>query len=132
MPITDLFLRPLAAGFLTGKFVRNDVAGTRFDPASPVGNIMQKMFSGDQLIEAMNKFDAAVQEKGLTSQEVALRWLMNHSPLGDGDGVILSASRIDQIHATVGLTKKGPLEEDVLVLVEQLWQDVKSLREDIL
>ncbi|KAK7188969.1 putative aldo/keto reductase [Paraphaeosphaeria sporulosa] len=39
--------QPLAAGFLTGKFVNNDYAGTRFDAASPVGNVMQKMFSGD-------------------------------------------------------------------------------------
>ncbi|KAF2448661.1 aflatoxin B1 aldehyde reductase-like protein [Karstenula rhodostoma CBS 690.94] len=124
--------QPLAAGFLTGKFVNNDYTGTRFDPASPVGNIMQKMFSGDQLIVAMKKFEAAVQEKGLTSREVAIRWLMHHSVLNDEDGIILGASRIEQVHETIALTKKGPLEDVILVLAEELWLDMKSLRGEIL
>ncbi|KAF9737400.1 hypothetical protein PMIN03_000913 [Paraphaeosphaeria minitans] len=123
--------QPLAAGFLTGKFANNDYTGTRFDPASPVGNVMQKMFSGDQLMMAVKKFDAAVQEKGLTSPEVAIRWLMHHSVLDDEDGIVLGASRIVQVYATVALTKKGPLEDEVLALAEELWQDVKSLRGEI-
>jgi aflatoxin B1 aldehyde reductase len=106
--------------------------GTRFDPSSPVGNVMQKMFSGDELTVAMKKFDAAVQQKGLTSPEVAIRWLMHHSVLNDEDGVILGASRIEQVHDTVALTKKGPLDDDVLALAEEFWQDVKDLRGEIL
>ena len=43
--------------------------------------MVQKMFSDDQLIDAMRKFDTAVKEKGLTSAEVALRWVMHHSAL---------------------------------------------------
>ncbi|KAJ4346715.1 uncharacterized protein N0V89_010647 [Didymosphaeria variabile] len=124
--------QPLAAGFLTGKFVNNDYTGTRFDTSSPVGSVMQKMFSGDQLMVAMKKFDAAVQAEGLTSPEVAIRWLIHHSVLGDDDGIILGASRIEQVHDTVALTRKGPLEGNVLALAEELWQDVKSLRSEIL
>ncbi|KAJ4293576.1 hypothetical protein N0V90_008859 [Kalmusia sp. IMI 367209] len=124
--------QPLAAGFLTGKFVNNDYTGTRFDPNSPVGSVMQKMFSGDELMAAMKRFDAAVKEKGLTSVEVALRWLMHHAALTEDDGVILGASRIQQVHDTVAMCRKGPLEDDVLALTEALWYDVKGLRGEIL
>ncbi|KAL1596988.1 hypothetical protein SLS60_008570 [Paraconiothyrium brasiliense] len=128
----DRTSRPLAAGFLTGKFVNNDYTGTRFDASSPVGSVMQKMFSGDQLMVAMKKFDVAVRAEGLTPPEVAIRWLMHHSVLGDEDGIILGASRIEQVHDTVALTKKGPLKGNVLALAEELWHDVKSLRSEII
>ena len=124
--------RPLAAGFLTGKFVNNDYTGTRFDPTSPIGIVMQKMFSGDQLMAAMKEFDAAVKERGLTSVEVALRWLMHHAALTEDDGVILGASHIQQIHDTVAMCRKGPLRDDILALAEELWYNVKELRGEIL
>lgn len=129
---TDDKYRPLAAGFLTGKFINNDTTGTRFDPNGPIGPIIQKMFSGDQLMDAMREFDTAVKQKGLTSPEVAIRWLMHHSALTEDDSVVLGASQIHQIQDTVALTRKGPLPDDVLVLTEELWDSVRELREDII
>ena len=93
---------------------------------------MNKMFSGDQLVDAMKKFDVAVKEKGLSSPEVAIRWLMHHSALTKDDSIILGASRIEQIRDTVALTQKGPLTDDILVLTEELWNGVKDLRGDII
>ena len=94
--------------------------------------MVQKMFSDDQLIDAMRKFDTAVKEKGLTSAEVALRWVMHHSALTEDDSIILGASRIEQIKETVALTRKGPLTDDVLALAEELWDSVRDLRGDII
>ena len=90
------------------------------------------MFSGDQLMNAMREFDTTVKQKGLTSPEVAIRWLMHHSALTEGDSIILGASQIQQIRNTVALTRKGPLTDDVLALTEELWDSVRELREDII
>lgn len=44
---------------------------------------------------AMLRFCDACEKAGMTSTEVSLRWLMHHSELGDGDALILGASRYD-------------------------------------
>lgn len=124
--------RPLAAGFLTGRFVNDEAAGTRFDPDGPLGHVMRKMFSGDRLVDGMRRFDAAVRERGFSSPEVAIRWLMHHSALTGEDSVILGASRIEQIHETVGFTQKGPLPDDVVAMAEELWKSVEDLRGDVI
>ncbi|KUI53260.1 Aflatoxin B1 aldehyde reductase member 2 [Cytospora mali] len=75
----------LAAGFLTGKLVNNEHADTRLSDSNPLGKIVQ------------HRFDAAVKAEGLTPTEVALRWVGYHSALGDGDAIILGASKTAQI-----------------------------------
>jgi len=90
------------------------------------------MFSGDELISAMKKFDAAIKEKGLSSKEIAMRWLIHHSVLSDGDGIIIGASQIEQVRDTVAMCRMGPLEQDVLRLTDELWEDVKGIRANIL
>ncbi|KAI1367953.1 putative oxidoreductase [Xylaria arbuscula] len=122
----------LAAGFLTGKLVNNEHAGTRFGDDHPLGAIARKMFGGEDLLAGMKKFDKDVKALGLTPLEVAARWITHHSALGDNDGVLLGASRCDQIVDTVGIIRKGPLPDAVLPLVEELWDAVKETRAPIL
>lgn len=93
--------RSVAAGFLTGKAARG---------------------------AAVTRFDAAARERGAAPLEVAMRWIVHHSALGDGDGVIIGASRTSQVVETVGLARKGPLSDDLLELVDELWDAVKETR----
>ncbi|PKK54797.1 hypothetical protein CI102_314 [Trichoderma harzianum] len=60
----------------------------------------------------------------LTLQEAALRWIVNHSALGDGDGVIVGAKRIDQLESNVKDARAGPLPEHVRDTIEGLWSEV--------
>lgn len=124
--------RPLAAGFLTGSAVNNEVAGTRFAKDNPLGNIMQSIFSANGIHAAMLKFDAAVKSKSLTPLEVAVRWIVHHSALKEGDGVILGASKTHQIQQTVAFIKKGPLPDEIITLTDELWGDVKESRGTVL
>ncbi|KAI0409327.1 putative oxidoreductase [Xylaria palmicola] len=124
--------QPLAAGFLTGKLVNNEHAGTRFGDDHPLGAIARKMFGGEDLLAAMKRFDESVKAHGLTPLEVAARWITHHSPLGGKDGVILGASKREQIVDTVSIIRKGPLPDAVLPLVEELWGAVKGTRAQIL
>ena len=120
--------RALAAGFLTGKAINNEQGGTRFADNNPLGKVMQKVFGAEGLRDAMKRFDAGVKAQGLTPIEVAIRWIAHHSALGDEDGIIIGASRTTQIRDTVALIKKGSLPENMLALVEQIWEDVKETR----
>ena len=56
---------------------------------------------------------------GLTVQEIALRWLQHHSRLLPTDGVILGASRKEQLEANVIDSEKGPLPDEVLAAVNR-------------
>ncbi|KAL8724054.1 MAG: hypothetical protein Q9181_007008 [Wetmoreana brouardii] len=124
--------RPLTAGFLSGKFVNNDHAGTRFADNNPLGKVTQKLFGAEYLQTAMKRFDADVKSYNLTLIEVAIRWIVHHSALGDEDGIIVGASKIEQICETLSVVEKGPLPEDVLKISDDLWEAVKESRAEII
>lgn len=92
---------------------------------------MRTRYGGDDLHGAMREFDVAVKAHELSSREVALRWLYHHSVLEDGDGILLGASKLSQIADNVECMSRGPLPEDVVSAVEQLWTSVEPSRSDI-
>lgn len=124
--------RPLAAGFLTGNLTQNNHTGTRFDDSNPLGKAAQRLFSAEDLHAAMSDFNEEAKTHGLKPGEIAIRWIMHHSALGDGDGVILGASKTEQVQETVAMIRKGPLPKPVVQIVEELWQKVAVSRGEIL
>ncbi|KAL6699468.1 hypothetical protein J3F84DRAFT_360907 [Trichoderma pleuroticola] len=62
----------------------------------------------------------------LTLQEAALRWIVNHSALGEGDGVIVGAKRLDQLESNVKDARAGPLPEHVRDTIEGLWLELDT------
>lgn len=124
--------RPLAAGFLTGKFINNEHAGTRFDDKNPLGNVAKKLYGAQDLHSAMKKFDVEVNSYSLTPIEVAIRWISHHSALRDDDGIIMGASKAEQIQELVYMIKKGPLPAEVLKMAEDLWSAVRESRGEII
>lgn len=123
--------RSLAAGFLTGKLINDEHAGTRFGDDHPYGPRIRQMFGGKDLRGAMKTFDAGVKAHGLSPTEVAYRWLAYHSVLREGDGIIIGASRLDQVTETVCVIRKGPLPDAVVALASELWEAVKRTRGDV-
>lgn len=61
----------------------------------------------------------------LALAEVALRWLVCHSKLREGDGVILGGSRTAQIERNKGVVGKGKLDEGLVECVEGVWVGVR-------
>ena len=80
----------------------------------------------------MKRFDGEVKAHNLTSTEVAIRWIAHHSALRDEDGIILGASKAEQIRETVNMITKGPLPGELLSLAENLWGVVKGSRSEII
>ncbi|KAH7029584.1 putative oxidoreductase [Microdochium trichocladiopsis] len=126
---------PLAAGFLTGNLLANNTAGTRFDSSTKIGPIITKIYSQEDLFKAMARFQEALKKHDMTPNEVAIRWVAHHSMLSNehGDGIIMGASRTEQAVQTMEYLEKGPIaEQDVLQLIEELWEGVKVVRGDML
>ena len=63
----------------------------------------------------------AAQQPAISLTEASLRWIMNHSTLGEGDGIIVGAKREEQFEASLQATKKGPLPETVVRAFEEAW-----------
>jgi aflatoxin B1 aldehyde reductase len=74
----------------------------------------------------MRKFCKACGERGMNSTEASLRWITFHSVLGEGDGIILGASSVNQLKGNVEMCKKGKLDENLLKLVKELRDTVKD------
>lgn len=124
--------RSVASGFLTGKAVSGQAEGTRFAANNPLGGAMQRVFGAQDLHAAVKKFDTETRANGSKPLEVAIRWIVHHSALGEEDGVILGASRTAQVVESVEMARKGPLTEDLLKLVDELWDSVKETRGSII
>ncbi|RWA12872.1 hypothetical protein EKO27_g2257 [Xylaria grammica] len=122
----------LAAGFLTGNFVNGQHAGTRMGDDNPLGKQIQKMYGSQDVLDAVKKFDTETRALGLTPLEVAVRWIFHHSKLTDDDCVLLGASKVEQIVENVAFIRKGPLPDNVLPLVEELWDGVKETRGEVI
>lgn len=55
-----------------------------------------------------------------------MRWLMFHSGLGAGDGVLVGGSRVEQIGGNLADVGKGGLPEEVVGMVERVWGVVRG------
>ena len=84
------------------------------------------MFDHPNIHAAMIKFINHCKKAGISSTEASLRWLMHHSVLREGDALILGATRVDQLTKSVDFCKKGPLDEDILNAMEELWDAAKE------
>lgn len=80
----------------------------------------------EEVHDAVRAFKKMCEEHRTTTTEASLRWLMYHSVLGDGDGIILGATRVDQLRGNVEACRKGRLPDEVLKAVELLWEDAKD------
>lgn len=118
---------PLAGGFLTGKVTfasdrTSELHRTRFHGDSTM-SWYTKTFDKPKMHEAIRRLKATCDAASppLSLQEAALRWLVHHSALQEGDGIILGAKRVEQLESNVADARKGPLEGAVLEAVEGLW-----------
>jgi len=83
-------------------------------------------FDKPEIHTAMLKFCARCEEHGINSTEASLRWIMYHSFLGEGDGIIVGATRVDQLKGNIEKCAKGPLGEALVKAAEELWDSVKG------
>ena len=124
--------QPLAAGFLTGRYKRNQTEfeeGTRFDPKQWVGRMTQGRYFNDSYFDALDVIQPVADKHGLTVAEIAMRWLEHHSQLKrqSGDAIIVGASSFKHLEENLADLEKGPLPEGVVMALEKAWLIAKPV-----
>lgn len=103
---------PLGGGFLTGKFTAGNAEGTRF--GGPLGQRHRGIYDRPDFHNKVNELKRIIEPLGISPTGAALRWLAYHSELGEEDGIILGASKIEQLQQNVKDIEQGPLPEGVV------------------
>ncbi|KAH7303056.1 putative aldo/keto reductase [Stachybotrys elegans] len=114
---------PHASGFLHGALTTGNVDGTRFSE----GNIMSmdaRRYDKNKYHDAIRFLDKSLEPHGITKTEIALRWLAFHSQLKPSDAIIFGSSKLAQVKENVAAINKGPLPQDILVALDDLWKIV--------
>ena len=116
---------PLAGGMLTGKH-------HHFEDAPEPGRFARLKSYRDRYwkhsyFDAVEEIRVVCEKEGITMVEAAYRWLVNHSKMEAGlnDGILLGASRQEQMEQNLAAAKKGPLPESVVAAMDEAWEMAK-------
>jgi aflatoxin B1 aldehyde reductase len=124
--------QPLAGGFLTGRYKRDQTefeAGSRFDPDKMQGALHRGRYWNDSYFDALDRLRTVADKHSLSIGEVAMRWIRYHSRLSQeyGDAIIIGASIVRHLEENLKDLEKGPLPDDVVEAVEIVWPLVKGV-----
>lgn len=116
---------PLAGGMLTGKHLH-------FEDAPEPGRFTRlesyrKRYWKQSYFEAVNDIRIACQTEGIPMAEAAYRWLAYHSYLdaSTNDGILLGASRLEQMTQNMAAVEKGELPQGILDAMDGAWEIAK-------
>ena len=92
------------------------------------GRAQRSPYTLQVLREAKAGIVAACDASGLDLSQATLRWMLNHSHLGEGDGLISGVGSLDQLQENMAAltAESGPLPGPVLAAFEHGWNRVVS------
>lgn len=116
---------PLAGGLLTGKHMQDEKleGDGRFARLKSYRDRYWKT----SYFDAVNEIKVACEKEGVPMVEAAYRWLINHSQMraSEGDGILLGASKIQQMEQNMACVDKGELPESILAAMNEAWEEAK-------
>mmetsp|Transcript_71274 Transcript_71274/g.149013 ORF Transcript_71274/g.149013 Transcript_71274/m.149013 type:complete len:381 (-) Transcript_71274:53-1195(-) len=138
---------PLAGGLLSGRYKTMEDMQTategRFaaehdsDFSTKVKAVMKMRYSKEGIFDGIAAIAKSIEEvnasnpggQALTMVDVALRWLLHHSYLSRGDGIIIGFSKVQQLEANLAAWQGGPLPEAIVEACDLAWQMAKPVAE---
>ena len=116
---------PLAGGLLTGKH-------HHFEDSPEPGRFARLKSYRDRYwknsyFDAIKEIRLACEKEGIVMVEAAYRWMVNHSCMKSelDDGILLGASRQEQMEQNLAAAKKGPLPESIIAAMDEAWEIAK-------
>ena len=116
---------PLAGGLLTGKH-------HHFEDSPEPGRFARLKSYRDRYwkhsyFDAIEEIRLACEKEDIAMVEAAYRWMVNHSCMKSelDDGILLGASRQEQMEQNLAAAKKGPLPESIIVAMDEAWEIAK-------
>ena len=95
--------------------------GTRFDEMKVFGDL----YLTDAIVKGLKRVQEVCDSEGVPLMEATMRWFMHHSVLGEGDGVIVGASKESQLEGSLSAAEKGPLSQELQDAWEELYRGLK-------
>ena len=113
---------PLAGGLLTGKHMQDEKleGDGRFARLKSYRDRYWKQ----SYFDAIGEIKKACEAENIPMAEAAYRWLVNHSMIKSelGDGILLGASRIEQMEQNLIAVTKGELPQSILDAMDSAWE----------
>jgi aryl-alcohol dehydrogenase-like predicted oxidoreductase len=117
--VATVVYNPLAGGLLTGKHQPGNPGNAgRFGHGTPMGAMYRDRYWSAEVFEAVGELSEAAAGYGLTMVHLALQWLLSQSVV---NGVILGASRVEQLRDNLAAATGEPLPEPLLELCDRVW-----------
>jgi len=118
----------VAAGFFTGALTKGGEAlkDSRYADGLWLGQALRGVYDKEAYHAAYRKVAAVIDPLGITGPATSVRWLCYHSGLKDGDGMIFGSSKPKQVDQNIEAIKQGPLPEEVVKVLEEIWVDIKT------
>ncbi|KAI0112825.1 Aldo/keto reductase [Hypoxylon sp. NC0597] len=116
---------PLGGGFLTGKLTLGNAEGTRL--RSAYGAHFAAWYDKPEFHDAVRKLLTVIEPLGIKPAEAALRWVTYHSTLDEKDGVILGASKLEQLKSNLVDIEKGPLPQEVVDVITEIGKTIDAI-----
>jgi len=115
---------PLAGGLMTDKYKDKAIKDGRFTNRPNY----QKRYWHDSYFDAIDEIKSVCEKHDINITEAAYRWLAYHSMLNPerGDGIIIGASRREQLIQNISYVNKGGLPDDVVKAIEDAWTVSKA------
>ncbi len=109
-------------------FFNENAEGTRWDINTGVGKLYNSIYNKPCFIEALVAWDQISKQSGISKADLAYRWVAYNSKLSGrfGDGIVLGASKVEQLRGTLEGLKNGPLEKGVVERIDRIWGNVKE------
>ncbi|KAK9235000.1 NADP-dependent oxidoreductase domain-containing protein [Lipomyces kononenkoae] len=121
---------PIAGGFLvkSSEAIKSGILGGRWDKESRIGQMYLGLYSKPKLLAALDEWESIATEAGVTKAGLAYRWVVFNSGLDAkyNDGVIIGATKVEQLQESLNALKDGPLPDSVVAKIDKLWEDIKD------
>jgi len=122
--ISNIVYNPLAGGLLSGKHDPKTLTlGGRFDPAFWGYPLYKNRYWHEQTFKAVEQLKKAAVEAGRSLPSLAFNWLLHHTAV---DGIILGASRIEQLAENLKTCDEGPLSPETVKACDEAWQEFRG------
>ena len=122
--VSTIVYNPLAGGLLSGKHDPATVTpGGRFDPAFWGMALYQDRYWHPETFRAVEKLKKAAADAGRSLPSLAFNWLLHHTA---SDGVLLGASRMEQLEENLRACGEGPLSDETVKACDAVWQEYRA------
>jgi aflatoxin B1 aldehyde reductase len=113
---------PLAGGLLTGK--HNNQTMIPKESRFSIFKTYVNRYWKERYFNAINEIKGVCDLHNIIPSEAALRWLIHHSKLeaNDQDGIIIGASKIEQLKENLKACKEGKLPKEIVLACEKAWE----------